>query len=305
MRSRSLALLLTLAACGARSSLREPDLAPADGAVVPASPCARLAEALCARLQQCAPAALSNGLTGGRAVGPEACVARVTIACDGWRSTPDLAASPDRVDACRAELTAASCGEVGWRYFTDGPVCDAWPRGGRPMGAACRLGAQCAGGQCSFGRDRGCGTCSSGITAPTQRAGEACDGRRQCRYWLRCEAGACAERAGLGEACDGDGDCDPSQGLGCDRTARRCIRRPVSPVGGSCLSQIVTDPAQPASPMCERGHACLNRNDFGQGRCAPLVGDGAACEPFDAACAYPARCQGGRCVLPSDVTCAP
>ncbi len=300
---RALALLLALVACGARSSLHEPDLAT--DAIVPASPCARLAETLCARLQQCAPAALSNGLTEGRAIGVDACVGRVTLACDGWRAASDLAATPDRVDACRAEVNAASCGEVGWRYFTDGPPCDAWPRGTRAMGAACRVGAQCASGQCSFGRDRGCGTCSSAGTPPTQRVGETCGNGQPCRYWLRCEAGVCVERVGLGEACGGDSDCDPSQGLACDRTARRCIRRPVSPTDGSCLSQIVTDPTRPASPMCEERHVCRNRNDFGQGRCAPLVADGAACESYEAPCAYPARCQGGRCVLPAAIVCAP
>ncbi len=303
MHPRALALVLTLVACGARSSLHEPDAV--DGAVASVSPCARLAETLCARLRQCAPAALSNGLTGGRAVGPDRCVERVTLACDGWRSTPGLAATPERVDACRAEVSAASCGEVGWRYFTDGPVCDAWPRGSRPMGAACRVGAQCTSGQCSFGRDRGCGTCSSAGTPPTQRAAEPCDNRRQCHYWLHCEAGVCAERAGLDGACGGDSDCDPSQGLACDRTARRCIRRPVSPPGGSCLSQIVSDPARPASPMCEEDHVCRNRNDFGQGQCRPLVDDGAPCESFDPQCAYPARCQGNRCVLPAAIVCAP
>lgn len=306
MRPLTIALLLGLTACGARSELRDP-VAPAasDGAVVATSPCARLAEAFCARLSTCAPAALSNGLTGGRAVGADRCVARVTLACEGWRATPDLGATAAQVDACRAEVAAASCGEVGWRYFTDGPVCDAWPRGRRTVGAACRLGAQCDSGQCSYGRDRACGTCSSGVSGFTQRVGEACDSRRFCRYWLNCEDGRCAERAGEGAPCTGDGDCDPSRGLGCNRTAGRCVRRPVAPAGGACLSQIVFDPANPVSAMCEEDHVCRNRNDFGQGRCMPLADDGAACESYEPSCAYPARCQAGRCTLPVAVVCAP
>ncbi|MDB4928992.1 MAG: hypothetical protein JWM10_1476, partial [Myxococcaceae bacterium] len=99
--------------------------------------------------------------------------------------------------------------------------------------------------------------------------------------------------------------CEPTRGLACDRAARRCIHRPVAAEGGACLSQIVTNPAEPASAMCGEGYECLNRNDFGQGRCQALSADGAACNGFESSCAYPARCQAGRCTLPGAVSCGP
>lgn len=305
MRTSALAVWWLLAvACGARTELRDgADAAVADGPAV--SPCARLAEAFCARLAACAPEALSNGLTGGRAIGAARCASRMELACEGWRATPGLTATAAQVDACRAEVGAASCAEVGWRYYGDDPVCASWPRVGRALGAACRYEAECAAGDCSGGSSRGCGVCRSAAPAPTQRPGEACDARRRCQYWQRCVAGVCSDRAGLGEACAGDGECDPTRGLACDRTARRCIRRPVAPDGGACLSQIVTSPDEPASAMCAEGFECLNRNDFGQGRCRALTPDGAACNGFESSCAYPARCHAGRCTLPGAISCGP
>lgn len=302
---RALAALFVLLGCGARTGLSDPAADAAVDVAVSGSPCARLAATVCARLATCAPAALANGITGGRAVGADRCVERVTLACDAWRAAPGLAASPAAVEACRAEVQLASCGEVGWRYFTDGPPCDVWPSGARVLGATCRLAAQCASGVCSFRADRGCGTCTAGPTPPTQRAGAACDRTRRCRYWLRCVEGTCRELAGEGEACTGDGDCAAASGLGCDRATMRCARRRVSPEGGACLSQIVTSPDESPSAMCGPGQVCFNRNDFGQGQCRPLVDDGAACLTFDPACAFPARCQGGRCALPADIVCAP
>ncbi|MDB4928045.1 MAG: hypothetical protein JWM10_529, partial [Myxococcaceae bacterium] len=201
MNTRALAVwwLLT-AACGARTELRDtPDAAAADGPGL--GPCARLAASFCARLVVCAPEALSNGLTGGRAVGADRCAARLELACAAWRATPGLAATPAQVDACGAEVVAASCAELGWRYFRDDPVCPSWPRASRAVGAACAYEAQCSGGDCSAGGNRGCGVCRTTAPPPTQRPGEACDARRRCQYWQECVAGACADRGGLGAAC--------------------------------------------------------------------------------------------------------
>lgn len=303
MRRASLLLSLLLVACGARSGLHDEDPPDGGAGTDAGTPCARLAEVWCARLARCAPEAVSLGLTGGRAVGADRCVARVTLACEGWRAA--LPAAGDRIEACGAELTAASCGEVGWRYFDDGPPCGAWPRGARAVGAACRYDAQCASGDCTSGSTRACGVCRATVVVPTQRRGEACDARRQCQYWLACEGGVCVERGAAGASCSGDFDCDPSQGLACHRTERRCIPRPVAAAGGPCLAQIVTDPALPASARCGERQTCLNRNDFGQGQCRALLEDGAACMPFSSACAYPARCDDGRCVLPAALACAP
>jgi hypothetical protein len=224
-------------------------------------------------------------------------VERVTLACEGWNTTPDLAANPNEIDACRSEVLQQTCGEIVYRYFEDGPFCRAWPTGRRPNGAACQLGAQCAGGSCSFRADRGCGTCRSFSRPPMQGDGQPCDISRPCQDWQRCIRGVCSDPAGPDEACTGN-ECNGDRGLECRSETSRCVARPVSAASGPCLSGL-----DRLSAMCEVRHNCGNRNDFGQGRCQPLIADGESCAAAPEACEYPARCQSGRCTLPAMLVC--
>ncbi len=320
MSRRALATLTLLVACGGRTTLRD-EVADAG------DPCPALAAAFCARLLGCAPAALSFGIDG-HAIGADRCVERVTLACDGWRATPDLAASRAQVAACEREVTAASCAEVGTRFLIEGPFCDAWPRGHRAGGAVCQSSAQCASGWCHLGAhctpdgrcdgvvhspcevgwcgDVACGECA--FPAPvtvTARSGERCDGSGACAaWWQRCVGGVCVDRPGEGAPCSLWRECAGSW-LICDRAVNRCVRRQVSAAGAICGGAVCGCEAGEPATVCGTGYTCTRATEAALTTCQGLIEDGADCAASPGRCTYPARCLSGRCVLPAGVVCGP
>jgi hypothetical protein len=194
--------------------------------------------------------------------------------------------------ACAEAWRASTCAAAVTRFGEEDLGC-AGLVGARAVGAPCGSSLQCQSGYCALRREGACGTCAATATDPRPTTvGAACSARLGCGAFLDCVAGACRARPVEGEVC---GDCAPYLSALC--AGGRCVAPPIAADGQGCGS--VNGPQTPLPLGCAPGSDCVNRNDFGAGRCAPLRREGDACTVYgDQTCQFPARCVRGRCALP-------
>ncbi|MBL8679348.1 MAG: hypothetical protein JNK05_09295 [Myxococcales bacterium] len=288
----ALVLGAALVACGAKTDL---DLRGA-GAVGPAplDPCAALAAAVCDRTLACSPATVTLGAGRARSFRDrEECVGRVALGCRAWGRARDTTWNTAMASACATRWQTAPCA-VAVTDFGDELLGCGRRLGTRALGAACASSIQCQSGFCRL-RDGMCGTCAERSMGPPEtQVGGPCTSGRFCSIPQQCIENVCRYSSVEGEAC---GECLPSLTTRCE--AGRCAAMPSVPVGQGCGS--VEGPGTRRPPLCESASDCVNRNDFGSGRCRPLVREGDACDVFgERQCQFPARCVRGRCALPSE-----
>lgn len=249
--------------------------------------CAALADAVCAKLQSCAPFAV--GATYGDAA---TCKARVALTCVPAFGATGTSATPAKTAACAQSVSGLACAAFLANQL--GAACAVAP-GTVASGGACGDDAQCASTFCARAPDAACGTCA----APTA-AGDACV-HGACSTGTVCPAGqtkCIAPGTGqVGDACTVQENCDLARGVGCNTQSGKCLALTLAT--STCGASSITPTSYavcPASGTCSAV--------FG-GTCAAAAADGHACSASatGAHCVPPAKCIGGTCAVPDATTC--
>jgi hypothetical protein len=280
--------------------------------------CAAIAQALCARLADCAPFELS--LLYGTAAN---CNVRVALGCSKDQSEPDSTRTPGEVVDCANALPAVACADLINNNF---PTACQNPPGNRADGTGCGSSLQCmsthceksgtacgtcavrqaTGGTCTV--DEGCQVglvCANAKCIAPRAVGGQCDDSHPCKASLYCSASTamCAQHAtGAGMACATDKNvCDVAHGFGCDtfETTPACEAVVVANGGDACglVNGTLT--------VCPEFNDCTIAGGAVSGTCPNAPKDGDPCTLTNPRldCVPPATCVGGVCRLPSVTTC--
>jgi hypothetical protein len=290
------------------------------GASVPEE-CTALADAICARLDECSPASVT--LPYGTV---ETCRAREARRCASALTTADTGYSLDKAVACAAAYEAATCDGV-----VTAVAADCAPGGGaRGVAEPCASPDQCESGRCApvaatgagggggglAEPPTGCGACApraavgescaddAGACAPASGCvagvcvalatfGTSCAAGEPCDLGLICDGSICVPGGAAGAACDAMTPCDPGAYLGC--------------VAGACAAPVWAEGGQPCAAAIEGDPVpvCIASSHCGGGAiCVAAAEDGAACGgPPGVSCYPPAVCAGGFCTLPEAMQC--
>jgi hypothetical protein len=255
--------------------------------------CTNFADAFCNRLQTCSSFVMTV-LYGDAAT----CKQRWTLSCLPNYNLRGTSAAPAKTNMCAQTLTALACDKFLLADF--GAACN--PAAGTlAQGAACGDDAQCASTFCARSPTSVCGTCQ-----PVTNPGDPCvQGSCSVSTNTICPANTttCVKpKAGqVGDACVGQEECDVGHQVGCNTaTSKQCIALMLSS-GGTCGAN--GNPLNPTSvTVCPAGGTCSLPL---AGMCTPFAADGQNCSTTDtgAHCMQPAKCVGGRCVVPDPSTC--
>jgi hypothetical protein len=282
--------------------------------------CTAFVEAVCARLQACAPFAITY-FFGDLAT----CAARGRLNCPSLFNSSGTGASPSAVQACARAYPTTTCDDL----LSNKPPSACVFQGSLAAGAACGADAQCsssaycniavgqtcgacaprlaAGGTCSA--DANCQTgmvCFKQNNAPTGSCvvpggqGATCDATHPCLQTLGCSAaGTCGPALGAGAPCSVQ-NCDFLHGLYCNTLTRVCARIQESGAGNPCgITLTATYAVCTASGRC-----ALATGSTTSGTCEATAADGAMCDAANGPpCLGPAVCQGGVCTLPDATRC--
>jgi hypothetical protein len=272
-----------------------------------------IANALCDKINQCAPFAIK--LEYGDVAN---CKTRNSAAAKAELQVTDVSISDAEIKACAAAYSAASCGDV-----FDGKITGCDFKGKRADGAKCTSGAQCASGSCyrdtSGGTVPDCGSCKARVaengdcTAASCERGLVCNTAKKCvkraaldgdctstscSYGSTCVSGKCTATLAESAACQlgaGKASCDSFKGLYCKAaggdagvTSGTCQQFAFANVGEKCGIDTTTF----TYTQCNNS-SCVT-DTGGKGTCTAFVKDGDACTSKDT-CAAPASCRGGKC----------
>jgi hypothetical protein len=253
--------------------------------------CNNFADAFCSRLQTCSSFVMSV-LYGDVAT----CKQRWVLNCLPNFGVAGTSASPAKTNGCTQILPGLACDKFLLGDF--GTMCT--PSAGTiPQGGACGDDAQCTTTFCARSATSVCGTCQ-----PVTMPGAPCvQGSCSVSTNTVCPTGTttCVRpKAGqVGEACAGQEECDVGHQIGCNTaTSKKCIALTLST--GTCGAN---NPLNPSSvTVCRATGTCTEPFN---GMCIPFAADGQTCgtTDMDAHCMLPAKCIGGRCVVPDPSTC--
>lgn len=320
----SVAVVLSLLACGEESEPPTPDTTKALTSAAEAS-CAATAASLCARVIECSPLMVEH-LYGDRA----ACERDVVGACR-VRYRGAQAATPATCDtaalSCDRVKGVALSSILRWPGPSILGLCGVTP-GSAPDAAACEGDGDCASGACSSplcgvcvprapeggecSRDEVCAAglacfdsvgflsvSGKGVCRKLAATGEACSDSARCAgddISTKCRAGQCVARGRTeGETCERGGTgCDLAAGLVCT-VASACERAEVSPIGRECDSVWFAE----GGAACVGGSTCMTV--AGATECVPV---GRLREPCgDRSCAAGLRCEAGICRPVGESSC--
>jgi hypothetical protein len=308
MRKVLLALVALLIAC----SSDDDDAS----SVTPEQACDSAANALCDKIQECAPAFASIFLTD-----KATCVSRLLINCPKGFSAPGNVGTPAQLAACADQARAAACDDILGRNTPESCRTIA---GTLEDGAACGSNGQCKGKLCRTSGGATCGACSS-----VGAAGAACTADDECDYGLKCEQNKCIAYGKAGNACNKDQPCLPSlgcidgvcstplatgasctfkqgenpcsalKGEWCHPTRRVCEPFKQASAGGDC-GVVGTD-----AVLCTgSGTGAFCKLDGQKGKCIAPANDGAGCNDQNGPhCIPPAHCVGGVCTISDPASC--
>jgi hypothetical protein len=272
--------------------------------------CTAYGEAVCGKLDECAPVYLS--LTYGNLT---VCSYRQMLACQLERSNPGSAYDAATIGACAEALAGAACGQI----VNDAkPACA--PGGGEVAdGGFCVGNWQCQSGYCVVTEANGCGTCQprlgdgascasdggaclygsgcSGmqICMPLVPENGSCAGGEPCDLFLTCIDGTCQRGVTSGAACDNTHPCSFwVEGQFCNATPV-CEAVVYAGPGDMCGTTMDGKPA-----YCTGGATCSPASMT----CIPPAEDDAACGgTANRGCFVPRRCIDGHCSLPDVSVC--
>lgn len=301
--------------------MEEASLPEAQGPTIEEA-CARMAGALCGRIDGCAKLLMDVWYQDAAE-----CASVLSNACVESLNLPDQIKTAAWTDECAAALDGWSCENVLTRNTP--PACVP-PPGPRPDGAPCGEDGQCASGYCQSGLDESCGRCvgksaESGacskdddcqpglacnpqmVCAPYGGVDAACDAARPCQPWLSCTGtglneSACKPAAGAGEPCD---SAPPGQRPGCSLldeyycapVTHVCVALKLASAGESC-GVVGTDYA-----ICTGVSVCKTTGM--SGKCLAPSGAGGPCDiaadgPY---CVPGLKCVSNACVDVDLTTC--
>jgi hypothetical protein len=309
----------TLAACGSVSPAST-DAGGGGDAPMETAPltadqaCGQMAQAMCARLNDCAPPALPLFY-----VDMSTCLDRVKLGCTKDQEAADITRTPDDIAACAAALPAASCDDLISKVLP--AACQNKP-GTRLAGEGCGSSLQCVTTHCELG-DTGCGTCAAraaangncttddgctvGLVCANKKCvapgavGAACSDNNPCRGSLNCstQTSMCETLQPAGTLCGGDhGVCDIYHGAACNifkaQANQDCETLSVATGGNPC--GIVNG----GLTLCVLNNSCTA---LVNGVCPNPAMDGQTCDS-NVHCVPPASCVNGLCRFPSVASCA-
>lgn len=270
----------------------------ADASTADASPeqqqaCTNFADAFCNRLQTCSTFVMSV-LYGDVAT----CKQRWVLSCLPNFNVTGTSATAAKVNGCTPTLAGLSCDKFLLGDF--GPMCT--PSAGTvAQGGACGDDAQCATTFCARSATSVCGTCQ-----PATMPGAPCvQGSCSVSTNTVCPVGTTTcvtPKAGkVGDPCVGQEECDVGHQVGCNTaTTKQCIALTLTASGGTCGANSLLNPTSVA--VCGAAGTCSLPY---MGMCAAFAADGQNCSTSDtgAHCMQPAKCVGGKCVIPDPSTC--
>jgi hypothetical protein len=304
----ALAVVGVITACGDDDSESTSIVSPEDA-------CDDAANALCDKLQECAPFFITIAFPNR-----DACVTRFKINCPTSFNAPGTSANPLQLSQCASAAKTALCEDI---LARKPPESCRTALGKLPDGNVCGHNAQCSGKLCRIAKGSTCGACSS-----LGAAGTACEREDECDYGLDCVDkkclarglkgascsatapcvatfgcvnGVCSPPLASGAACEFKKDenpCDGAKGFYCSPRTRTCTQFSTATPGGQCeLSlQNIT--------VCTAGSECKIGVGATTGPCEAAAADGAACnESTGPKCQGPARCAGGVCTITDPSKC--
>jgi hypothetical protein len=321
---------LTLAAIAAAAAV------VACSSTSPTQACADVSAAVCAKIDSCAPAAVS-ALYGDTAT----CATRTEATCNAALALKNNGDQAGNVEDCSKAYESLSCeGALGNSppkecAHKPGPLAD---------GTTCGAAGQCKSGVCQFDSS-GCGKCiepiaagancnatsdcQSGlvcaISATTQTSvtsvciapaasGGTCSTAAPvvpCQAGLVCDKGKCDAPLAAGSACDPAVQptlCDQANGYFCTPRGTRCILAIAANAGEACGYNAQTGDYS----YCAGSGFCGNvSQQTGMGTCVAPAADGASCDLAKGPlCIPPAGCSittdggtTGTCVLKDPSSC--
>lgn len=303
---RALWLLVLSIGCGSRFGAGTPE---ATDAGIQASPrlaaCRSYAQALCERVEACAPFLARTGLGRG-----SLCVDAVAERCFETAGLGGSQRTPEALSSCAEETRKSTCDA----FLESFPEPCALPPGKLADGAGCAFSEQCASTFCAREADVACGVCmaapragercvqgacargllctSAGACVAPARLGQPCGPNDPCARLLFCDTGVCVPRRELGEGCAGFGQCDTFGETSCAANSL-CVATRVVGKGQAC------DLTANALVLCEAPYRCID--DV----CAEGHPQGATCGSAGShECAgFQSECIRGRCVAPVVEAC--
>ena len=269
------------------------------------------AQALCTRVNDCAPAYMN--LAFGSVT---ECETRYAASVGRGIGANGSNLTADQLEACAKALPATTCADVLGRSL---PAACHGPAGTLADGAPCADDSQCLNKKCkSSGPNTTCGTCGSpaaaggacvasddcadGLACASSvcvvfgATGSTCDAAHPCNSTLACVAGKCGPPQAAGAACKDSSECDQLHGIICD--GKKCSQ--LSLVAAPTTCGLING----AYTLCSGGASCTGIMQTGMGTCTAAPQDGTACEVDGGAkCEDPAKCVNGKCTAPDPVTC--
>lgn len=295
------------------------------GTVTVTSAPADFSNAVCTKLDSCAPA-LTEATYGSVAT----CKERAAISTKNSLNAPGVTVTSSQLSDCLAAYNSISCGDLlGGSQMPK--ACDY--RGTIADGAACGTDAQCASGSCypsatdatgcgkcqaraALGGDCSSARCESGLYCSSGTAkkctaylklGDTCtaDSGDRCGGTTTCIAGKCA--AALAENADCDAKtqgCDPIAFLQCvpsatdGTTAGKCTKVTAATAGQDC--GLVSG----KYVACGGGNYCKGMTGTAPGKCAATPKEPDDCTESKT-CLSPARCntKTNKCEILDPATC--
>jgi len=299
----------------------------------PEQACADVSTAVCAKIEACAPAAIS-ALYGDTAT----CAQRTEATCNTAIALKNNGDQAGNVEDCAKAYAGASCeGALG----NSPPKECAHKPGPLTDGTTCGAAGQCASGVCQFD-STGCGKCiqpvgagsncnatsdcQSGLVCAASSdtaavciapaaSGGTCSTKLPivpCQAGLVCDNGKCAAPLAANSACDPSvlpTLCDQANGYFCTPRGTRCILAIAAGTGQACGYNATTGDYS----YCTGSGFCGNVDQqTGMGTCIAAVTEGAACDLAKGPlCLPPAACvlapvdggTAGTCTLKDPASC--
>ena len=285
----------------------------------PAQACVDISTAVCAKIDECAPAAIS-AIYGDTTT----CATRTESTCNAALALKNNGDQAGNVEDCSKAYASLSC---------EGALANAPPKecahkpGTLGDGSACGAAGQCKSGVCQFDTT-GCGKCIEPIAA-----GADCNGTSDCQSGLVCalsavsqtsatsvcvapaaSGGTCSTQAPIvpcqvGLVCDKgkcaaplapDSACDPTvqptlcdqaHGYFCTPRGTRCILAIAATTGQACGYDAQTGDYS----YCAGSGFCGNVQQNGMGTCVAPAADNGACD----------LAKGPLCIPPAVCVLAP
>ncbi len=280
--------------------------------------CTDLANAICAKANQCVPAVV-QGVYGDTST----CATVVDGSCKQTLGVTSTSDTPSSVETCAQAYANISCGDA---LQNNPPKACQQTAGKLAAGAVCGTDGQCTTGAClAIGGSNGCGVCGTRVAA-----GSACLVASDCQYGLVCALNAtnnlvcvapaasgaacattpcqtglvcagttgnkkCAAPLSAGSACDpAQQPCDSAAGYWCNPLQTRCSPVKFAAAGATCGYDTATGDLT----LCADSGFCTKQTG---GTCLAAAALGATCSATAGPlCAPPNTCQNGTCTAPTD-----